>query len=113
MKGYYPYHKQIRVIKDKKVIPDLFDSRPRVSEGRTFIYKGNVLGIPAMIGFTDDLRYHVATLDPQHLERVHRIVMDRYLELVRLQEEAGSDGDGNRHSNGRRNGSSLSLTGHL
>jgi hypothetical protein len=67
----------IRSINRREQIPSLFDSPPEFVDGRSFKYKGEIMGIQATIKFTDDCEYYIQTRRFANLAVVYNEVLNR------------------------------------
>jgi len=89
-KSDYANEREIRIIKRMDTIPGVFDSpaEERKEQGKTFEYKGEILGIPARIKFTEDLKYYVGTPTKESLKKVYNELINRLIGSDQIRERS-------------------------
>ena len=103
MKKNFKFAKQVRIIKDKSLVPRLFDNMLKESEGRGFFYIGKIASIDSMITFSENLEYQVKVKEEEDLGKVYNEVIDRYLDLATENINKNHNQSRYNHMNGSNN----------
>jgi len=77
----FKYEQQVRRIGDKRVVPSLFDNPPKISDGRTATWTGQIASIDAIMHYDEHCKYTVSTQQEDDLPKVYRTLLERLIDI--------------------------------